>query len=133
MGTGLIDAFQALMAVRGTRCIPIPVGETIYIDVKNYIGDGLSSIKMLGCDISDEAMEALGVEDCKMVGSKLRFACTKPGTALVTLTYVAGGTNVGGGQITGGMETKQEFAFVAREGIKIDEGTNGPITPGGWL
>ena len=133
MGTGLIDAFQALMAVRGTRCIPIPVGETIYIDVKNYIGDGLSSIKMLGCDISDEAMEALGVEDCKMVGSKLRFACTKPGTALVTLTYIAGGTNVGGGQITGGMETKQEFAFVAREGIKIDEGTNGPITPGGWL
>ena len=133
MGTGLIDAFQALMAVRGTRCIPIPVGETIYIDVKNYIGDGLSAIKMLGCDISDEAMEALGVEDCKMVGSKLRFACTKPGTALVTLTYIAGGTNVGGDQITGGMETKQEFAFVAREGIKIDEGTNGPITPGGWL
>ena len=133
MGTGLIDAFEALMAVRGTKCIPIPVGETIYIDVKNYIGDGLSTIKMLGCDISDEAMEALGVEDCSMIGSKLRFSCTKPGTALVTLTYVAGGTNVGGGQITGGMETKQEFAFVAREGIKIDEGTNGPITPGGWL
>ena len=51
------------------------------------------------------------------------LTCTKPGTALVTLKYVAGGTNVGGGQITGGMATEQEFAFVARDGVTYDEGT----------
>jgi hypothetical protein len=61
------------------------------------------------------------------------LTCTKPGTALVTLKYIAGGNNVGGGQITGGMETQQEFAFVARYGVDYNEGTLEPITPGGWL
>jgi hypothetical protein len=49
------------------------------------------------------------------------------------LKYVAGGTNVGGGQITGGMATQQEFAFVARYGVTYDEGTLEPNNPGGWL
>ena len=47
--------------------------------------------------------------------------------------YIAGGNVVGGGQITGGMQAEQEFAFVVRPGIKVDEGTGAPIVPGGWL
>jgi subtilisin family serine protease len=47
MGTGLIDAYRVLMAVRGTKCIPIPLGESVIIDINNYIGDGTNSIKML--------------------------------------------------------------------------------------
>lgn len=133
MGTGLIDAYQALMAVRGTRCIPLPVGEEVYIDISKFIGDGKSTIKMLKSDISDEAIEALGIEDIKWMGSKLVLTCTKAGSALVKLKYVAGGTMVGAGQIMGGMEVEQEFAFVARSGIALDEGTYGPIVPGGWL
>lgn len=133
MGTGLIDAFQALMAVRGTKSIPLPVGEVVYLDISKYIGDGNSTIKMLKPSISDEAIEALGIDECKIIGSKLMICCTKPGTALVKLKYIAGGSAVGGDQITGGMETEQEFAIVARHGIAIDEGTNSPITPGGWL
>ena len=35
--------------------------------------------------------------------------------------------------ITGGMAAEQEFALVARTGISVDDGTNTPITPGGWL
>lgn len=133
MGTGLIDAYQALMAVRGTRCIPLPVGEEVYIDISKFIGDGKSTIKMLKSDISDEAIETLGIEDIKWLGGTLVLTCTKPGSALVKLKYIAGGTMVGAGQITGGMEVEQEFAFVARSGIALDEGTYGPIVPGGWL
>ena len=135
MGTGLIDAYQVLMAVRGTKCIPVPVGETVYLEISDYIGDGKSSIKLLkdGTTMSDEAKEALGIDDFKVMGNKIVMTCTKPGTALFTIKYVAGGSTVGGGQITGGMATEQEFALIAREGIAIDEGTNSPITPGGWL
>lgn len=135
MGTGLIDAYQVLMAVRGTKCIPVPVGETVYLEISDYIGDGKSTIKIIknGTTMSDEAKEALGIDDLKVMGNKVVITCTKPGTAPIKFSYVAGGSTVGGGQITGGMATEQEFMLVAREGIKIDSGTNAPITPGGWL
>ena len=88
---------------------------------------------MLQSEISDEVKEKLGITDCKFMGSKLVMTCTKPGSALVTLKYIAGGSAVGGGQITGGMETQQEFALIVRPGIKVDEGTGSPLNPGGWL
>ena len=133
MGTGIIDAFRALMAVRGTVCIPIPLGEQVILDISNYIGNGKGTIKMLQSEISDEVKEKLGITDCKFMGSKLVMTCTKPGSALVTLKYIAGGSAVGGGQITGGMETQQEFALIVRPGIKVDGGTGSPLNPGGWL
>lgn len=132
MGTGLIDAHKALMAVRGTKCIAVPVGERVAIDIAKYIGDGTMSIKMLSSTLSEEAIDALGVEECNFAAGVLELTCTRPGTAIVTLKYVAGGSTVGGGQITGGMETEQEFALVARVGIGLDESYK-PIIPGGWL
>ena len=133
MGTGLIDAYRVLMAVRGTTCIPVPLGEQVILDISNYIGDGNVQVKMLESEISDEVKEKLGITDCRFMGSKLLLTCTKPGSALVKLKYVAGGNTVGGGQITGGMEAEQEFALVVRPGVKVDDGTGAPITPGGWL
>ena len=133
MGTGLIDAYRVLMAVRGTTCIPVPLGEQAILDINYYIGDGNLQVKMLESKISDEVKEKLGITDCRFMGSKLLITCTKPGSALVTLKYVAGGNTVGGGQITGGMEAQQEFALVVRPGVKVDEGTGAPIVPGGWL
>lgn len=133
MGTGYIDAYRVLMAVRGTVCIPLPVGEQVILDISPYIGDGKGTIKMLKTDIPQEVIDKLGIEDCKFMGSKLLMTCTKPGSALVKLKYVAGGNTVGGGQITGGMEAEQEFALIARPNVKIDEGTGAPLNPGGWL
>jgi hypothetical protein len=133
MGTGYIDAYRVLMAVRGTVCIPLPVGEQVILDISPYIGDGKGTIKMLKSDIPEEVIEKLGIEDCKFMGNKLLMTCTKPGSALVKLKYVAGGNTVGGGQITGGMEAQQEFALIVRPGVKIDEGTGAPLNPGGWL
>lgn len=133
MGTGLIDAYRALMAVRGTTCIALPVGESVAIDLGKYIGDGQLNIKMLNPVISQEVMDKLGITDVKLMGGKLIITCTKPGSALVTLKYIAGGTTVGGGQITGGLEAQHEVALVVRYGVQVDEGTNEPIIPGGWL
>ncbi len=133
MGTGLIDAYRTLMSVRGTTCIALPVGESVAIDLGKYIGDGQLNIKMLNPVISQEAMDKLGITDIKLMGGKLIITCTKPGSALVTLKYIAGGSTVGGGQITGGLEAEKEVALVVRYGVKVDEGTNEPIIPGGWL
>lgn len=133
MGTGLIDAERVLMAVRGTTCIPVPVGEQFTLDISKYIGDGKGSIKMLQTQIPNDVVETLGIEDLKFTAGKFMMTCTKPGTALVKLKYVAGGTVVGGGQIVGGMETEQEFAIIARPGYTIDPGTLTPNNPGGWL
>jgi hypothetical protein len=121
------------MAVRGTTCIPVPVGEQVIIDISQFIGDGKSQIKMLKSDIPADVQEKLGMTDVKYMGSKLIMTRTKPGSALITLKYVAGGNTVGGGQITGGMEAQQEFALIVRPGVKIDEGTGAPLNPGGWL
>ena len=134
MGTGLIDAYRVLMAVRGTKCIALPVGEEVIVNVSSYIGDGTNDkIKMIQSELPQEVIDALGIENIKWMGGKLMLTCTKPGTGIVTLKYVAGGNNVGGGQITGGMEAQQEFAFVARYGVTYDEGTLEPNNPGGWL
>ena len=134
MGTGLIDAYRVLMAVRGIKCIALPVGEEVIVNVSSYIGDGTNDkIKMIQSELPQEVIDALGIENIKWMGGKLMLTCTKPGTGIVTLKYVAGGNNVGGGQITGGMEAQQEFAFVARYGVTYDEGTLEPNNPGGWL
>ena len=135
MGTGLIDAERVLMAVRGTTCIPVPVGEQFALDISKYIGDGKSTIKMLQTTIPDEVIETLGIENLKFTAGKFMMTCTKPGTALVKLKYIAGGTIVGGGSLMtpGGMETEQEFAIIARPGYTIDPGTLTPNNPGGWL
>ena len=133
MGTGLIDAYRVLMAVRGTTCIPVPVGEQVILDINQFVGDGNCQIKMLKSDIPADVQEKLGMTQCQFMGSKLLVTCTKPGSAIVTLKYVAGGNTVGGGQITGGMEAQQEFALIARPNVKVDEGTGAPIIPGGWL
>ena len=134
MGTGLIDAYRVLMAVRGTKCIPLPVGEEVIVNVSSFIGDGTNDkIKMVESEIPQEVIDALGIENIKWMGGKLMLTCTKPGTGIVTLKYIAGGNAKGGGQITGGMEAQQEFAFVARYGVSYDEGTLEPNNPGGWL
>ena len=133
MGTGLIDAYRVLMAVRGTTCIPIPLNEQVIIDISDFIGDGKCSIKMIKNDIPEDVVEKLGIVSWQYMGSKLVMTCTKPGSALVTLKYIAGGNAVGGGQITGGMEAQQEFALIVRPGVKVDGGTGAPLNPGGWL
>lgn len=126
MGTGMIDAYQVLMAVRGTLCLPVTVGEEAKIDVDSYLGDGNLSIKMLSeIEISDDVREELGIEtDPKVKGERLYITCTKPGSGIIKLHFVAGDVSVGGGSMIGGMEFTREFAIISRPNNS---------TASGWL
>ena len=115
MGTGKIDAYQVLMAVRGTLCIPLTVGENS-VDIDSYLGDGNIDIKMLNeIEISDATREALGIEgDISVKGENLYIKATKPGCGTAKLFFIAGGNSQGGGRFTGGMRFEREVAFIVR-------------------
>ena len=133
MGTGKVDTYRFLMSLRGTNCIPLPVGQEVIIDFNKYMGDGELGIKVLSeYTISPETREALGIENDKNIGGKFIVTCTKPGTGTITVSMVAGGTAVGGGQLIGGMAIEKEFAFVVREGYVMGE--NDMVgNANGWL
>ncbi len=133
MGTGKLDAYQLLMAVRGEVCVPIPVGQETTLDFNKFMGDGNLTMKMLSeYEIPEETREALGIVYDTAFGGRLIIECTKPGVGTIKTVYVAGGTAVGGGQITGGLRMEKEFTIIARPNVALDD--NGePIVPGGWL
>ena len=133
MGTGKIDAYRVLMAVRGTMSIPVPVGSEIVLDFNKYIGDGEVSLKVLSeYTISDETREKLGITSDSLFGGKLLLTCTKPGAGTINVAFIAGGTTEGGGLLTGGMRIEREFALIARESYSI--GNSGMVEDAnGWL
>ena len=118
MGTGTIDAYRLIMAVRGTICLPAEVGTQTKIDINKYLGDGNLSVKVLGdVEIDAEVIDALGIEgEVEVKGNNLYITCTKTGVGIIKLNCVAGGSSVGGGNTTGGMQFTREFAIIARPG-----------------
>ena len=44
MGTGKVDTYRFLMSLRGTNCIPMPVGQEVIVDFNKYMGDGALSM-----------------------------------------------------------------------------------------
>ena len=133
MGTGKVDTYRFLMSLRGTACIPMPVGQEVVVDFNKYMGDGELAIKVLSqYTISDETRATLGIENERIIGDKLIITCTKPGCGTINISLVAGGSTVGGGQLVGGMAIEKEFALVAREGYSV--GDSGMVEDAaGWL
>lgn len=122
MGTGCIDAYQLLMNVRGTTCIPVETGKQEQIDISQYIGDGNSTFAIIAADISDEDKSALGISaDPVIYSDKILLKCTKTGSGVMKVTLKAG-TNGGSGMY--GLPTVKEFALVARPAQSDN---------GGWL
>ncbi|MBR5206035.1 MAG: S8 family serine peptidase [Alistipes sp.] len=115
MGTGTIDAFRAIMNVRGATCIPVVVGKEYEIDINDFIGDGNLNVTVLrDYVIPADVRERLGIVNDTVFGGKLILTCTKPGCGVVTINMVAGGNLVGGGQIMGGMRVEKEVALISR-------------------
>ena len=133
MGTGKVDTYRFLMSLRGTNCIPMPVGQEVIVDFNKYMGDGELAIKVLSqYTISDETRAALGIENDCIIGDKLVITCNKPGCGTIKVSLVAGGSAVGGGQLVGGMGIEKEFALIVRENYTL--GADGVVDNGaGWL
>lgn len=128
MGTGTIDAFRALMSVRGTRCIPVVAGEENVIKVSSLYGDGATTLtKLEKIVIPDDVRARLGIKNETIFGDDLIFECANTGAGVIKLQLIAGGEQVGSGQSVGGMLIELELGLVAREGNAADA----PI--GGWL
>ena len=122
MGTGYIDAFQVLMNVRGTTCIPVPIGSQYTLDMLPYIGGGNVNMTISAVEISAEGKASLGMSSNPTVfANKVILTCTKPGSAIAKVTMVAG-TNSGSG--INGMTITKEYAIIARD-IQSENG--------GWL
>lgn len=122
MGTGYIDAFQVLMNVRGTTCIPVPVGTQTGVDIKEYVGDGNAAFEIISAGFSDDDMKSLGIKEQPTIfADKILFTCGKTGSGILTVKLKAGTDGSSG---ISGMTIEKEFAIVAR----MSHSENG-----GWL
>ena len=122
MGTGCIDAYQLLMNVRGTTCIPVETGKQEQIDIAQYIGDGNATFTISAVDISEEDKSALGISaDPVIYSGKILLKCSKTGSGIIKVTLKAGTGNSSG---MNGLPTAKEFALISRP-FQTDNG--------GWL
>lgn len=127
MGTGYIDAFRVLMNVEGTPCVPVRVGVKQSVDISSQIGGGSSKYTYPenAIEISEADMERLGIDEQPTITNtgRLSIKCSKQGSAIVTVRFIAGGSNLGSDSQTGGMLVEKKFAILAR----------GMASNGGWL
>lgn len=122
MGGGYIDAYQVLMNVRGTTCVPIEAGKQVTLDILKYIGDGEANLKIRDIEISSEDMQRLGMSSKPTIfGNKIILKCANAGSAIIGI-QLQSGTSSGGG--ISGMNITKEFALVVR---------NSHSDNGGWL
>lgn len=125
MGTGTIDAWRVLMQIEGTPCLVAEVGKSQRLNLDSVFGGGSENLTYLSVEISDDDYEAIGLmTDPVIKGGQLLIQPTYYGSAKLTISAIAGGSQVGGGANIGGMEISKEVSVIAR-GI-----SNGN---GGWL
>ena len=125
MGTGTIDAWRVLMQIEGTPCLVAEVGKSQRLNLDSVFGGGSENLTYLKVEISDDDYDAIGLmTDPVIKGGQLLIQPTYYGSAKLTITAIAGGSQVGGGANIGGMEITKEVSVIAR-GI-----SNGN---GGWL
>ena len=127
MGVGYIDAFKALMNVQGTPCVTVRTGVKQSVDLTDALGGNPEALTFADSPITMSAAdrEKLGVTEFPTISAtgKLSIKCTKPGSAIVKISFIAGGNAVGTDKATGGMLVTREVAILSR----------GFATNGGWL
>ena len=125
MGTGAIDTWRLFMQIEGTPSIVVATGERCSIDLAEYFGGSATDLTYLGVEVSDKAKEALGISgNPTMKKGLLEIKCTKNGSAKITVSAIAGGGQLGGGNNIGGTEIKREVSIISR-GVYS--------TNGGWF
>jgi hypothetical protein len=125
MGTGAIDTWRLFMQIEGTPSIVVATGQRCSIDLAEYFGGSATDLTYLGVEVSDEAKETLGISgNPTMKKGLLEIKCTKNGSAKITVSAIAGGGQLGGGNNIGGTEIKREVSIISR-GVYS--------TNGGWF
>lgn len=111
MGSGMIDAYKMLMAVRGTPAVTVEPGKETSISLAKYYGD----VARLSYTFraSDDAVEDLGLTFTTGEDGTVKITCTKQGAGLV---YVE--------TSNGGISMSRELAIVCRAKAASN---------GGWL
>lgn len=127
MGVGYIDAFKTLMNVQGTPCFNVRVGYKQSVDISDVIGGNPTGMTFIngGVSMSQSDREKLGIEGDITISQtgKLQIKCTKIGSAVLKITFIAGGSNLGSDEATGGMAITREVAVLSRNFA----------SNGGWL
>ena len=115
MGTGALDAWRLFMLIEGTPSIMVEVDERCSVDLSAYFGGSAADLTYRDITISDEAREALGIKgDPKIEKGKLVIKCDKCGSAKITISAIAGGGQLGGGNNIGGTEISREISIISR-------------------
>ena len=128
MGTGAIDAWRLLMQIEGTPCLGVQMGADAKISLDQYFSPASGHLTFTKIEVSDEAREALGVEGEPYIKyGKLYIKCTKEGSAKISISAIAGGSEIAGvnGAPMGGSEFTREVSILSR--------TAGFAENGGWL
>lgn len=123
MGTGLTDAYQLLMQIEGTPCLPAKVGVQQVLSLDKFFGQASANLTYKSAEMSQADMDKLGITAAPAFSyGKLQIKCTKPGVAKIKIKAMAGSSSANGGM--SGMEITKEFAIIARA---VQAGN------GGWL
>ena len=111
MGTGMIDAYKMLMAVRGTPAVTVEQNKATKISLGKYYGDvARLSYKLR---VSDEVAGKLGLTYTTGEDGTVEITCTKQGAGMI---YVE--------TSNGGIDMSREIAIVCRAKVASN---------GGWL
>lgn len=91
MGSGMIDAYKMLMAVRGTPAITVEQDKPTTILLSKYYGD----VTALSCtlEVSDAVKDKLGLT-FTVEGNNATITCSKQSAGLVTVKSSVGGTSM---------------------------------------
>lgn len=91
MGSGIIDAYKMLMAVRGTPAVTVEPGKETSISLAKYYGDVTALSCML--EVSDAVKDKLGLT-FTVEGNNATITCSKQSAGLVTVKSSVGGTSM---------------------------------------
>ena len=127
LGVGYIDAFKALMNVQGTPCITVSTGVKQSVDISDAIGGNPATLTFVDKTVSMSSADRvkLGVEGDIVITAtgRLQIKCTKTGSGIAKITFIAGGNALGSDEATGGMAVTREVAILSR----------GFASNGGWF
>lgn len=91
MGSGMIDAYKMLMAVRGTPAVTVEQDKPTTISLSKYYGDVTALSCML--EVSDAVKDKLGLT-FTVEGNNATITCSKQSAGLVTVKSSVGGTSM---------------------------------------